>query len=195
MTESGNAPTRRSLLSLALVAGTTAQASFASADPLEWETTPDLPAQREAMARLVAMSGTWRGPAQAHAQAYSSLYFSTRAERDMDGLLLFIRSSGYADSDRSDSPLVNALHIVSFNDASRAYEVRSYIDGRAATMEARLLDGHLQWRRPAGQAIERTTIAIRDGQWHEISDISRDGGATWTPLTEMRLARVARNAP
>jgi hypothetical protein len=38
--------------------------------------------------------------------------------------------------------------------------------------------------------IIRYTIALDGDSWREIGEMSRDGGATWTPTIDMALRRI-----
>jgi hypothetical protein len=152
---------------------------------------PDLAAQRAAMERIAGMAGDWRGEANVAFPAPRIVYQNEHIERDMNGLLLVIHGSGYADADRADAPIFNAFGVISYDDARGIYEFRVYNDGRAATAEARFLDdGRLQWVMNFAPVIIRYTITLGANTWNEVGEMSRDNGATWARTIEMNLTRV-----
>jgi hypothetical protein len=152
---------------------------------------PDLAEQRAAMARIAGMVGDWQGEANVSFPAQRLVHQSEHIESAMDGLLLVIRGTGHASADRSGAPIFNAFGVISYDDARDIYEFRVYNDGRAATATARFLDdGRLQWTMDFSPVIIRYTITLDGDAWREIGEMSRDGGATWTPTIDMRLRRV-----
>jgi len=152
---------------------------------------PDLAAQRAAMDRIAIAVGNWTGEAEVSFPARRTVYQTERIERGMDGLLLVIHGHGSADAERSGTPIFNAFGVISYDDARQVYEFRVYNDGRAATAEARFLDdGRLQWVMDFSPVIIRYTVNFTADTWHEVGEMSRDGGATWTPTVEMSLTRA-----
>jgi hypothetical protein len=152
---------------------------------------PDLAEQRAAMARIAGMAGDWQGEANVTFPVQRLVHQSEHIESAMDGLLLVIRGTGYASAERNTTPIFNAFGVISYDDARDLYEFRVYNDGRAATATARFLDdGRLQWTMDFSPVIIRYTIALDGDSWREIGEMSRDGGATWTPTIDMALRRI-----
>jgi hypothetical protein len=152
---------------------------------------PDLAEQRAAMARIAGMVGDWQGEANVSFPVQRTVHQSEHIESAMNGLLLVIRGTGYATADRAGAPIFNAFGVISYDDARDLYEFRVYNDGRAATATARFLDdGRLQWTMDFSPVIIRYTIALDGDSWRETGEMSRDGGATWTPTIDMALRRI-----
>ncbi len=152
---------------------------------------PDLAEQRAAMARIAGMVGDWRGEANVTFPVQRLVHQSEHIESAMDGLLLVIRGTGYATAERNTTPIFNAFGVISYDDARDLYEFRVYNDGRAATATARFLDdGRLQWTMDFSPVIIRYTITLDGDSWHETGEMSRDGGATWSPTIDMALRRI-----
>jgi hypothetical protein len=152
---------------------------------------PDLAEQQAAMARIAGMVGDWQGEANVTFPVTRTVHQSEHIESAMNGLLLVIRGTGYATAERSGAPIFNAFGVISYDDARDLYEFRVYNDGRAATATARFLDdGRLQWTMDFSPVIIRYTIALDGDSWRETGEMSRDGGATWTPTIDMALRRV-----
>jgi len=152
---------------------------------------PDLAEQRAAMARIAGMAGDWQGEANVTFPVQRLVHQSEHIESAMDGLLLVIRGTGYATAERNTTPIFNAFGVISYDDARDLYEFRVYNDGRAATATARFLDDRrLQWTMDFSPLIIRYTIALDGDSWREIGEMSRDGGATWTPTIDMALRRI-----
>lgn len=176
----------RSLV-FALVAGLLAlapQAAFA-------QHGPDLDAQRAAMARIAGMAGDWQGVADVQFPAPRTVYQTEHIVSDMNGLLLVIHGNGYDNQAHSGDPIFNAFGVISYDDARQIYEFRVYNDGRAATAEAHFLDnGSLQWSMNFAPVLIRYTITLGANSWHQVGEMSRDNGATWTQTIDMNLTRV-----
>jgi hypothetical protein len=152
---------------------------------------PAIAAQRAAMERLSGMIGDWEGEASVMSPSPRTVYQREHVEADMDGLLLVIHGTGYATPERSGEPIFRAFGVISFDDQRGVYEFRVYNAGRAATAEARFLeDGRLEWVMNFAPVMIRYRIALADNTWNEVGELSRDGGATWTPTIDMRLART-----
>jgi hypothetical protein len=153
---------------------------------------PDLAAQRAAMQRIAGMAGDWQGEVAVSAPVTRTVYQREHIVSDMDGLLLVIHGNGFPTPERSGAAIFNAFGVISYDDARQAYEFRVYNDGRAATATARFLDdGRLQWTMDFSPVIIRYTITLNADTWHEVGEMSRDAGATWSQTVDMHLTRVS----
>lgn len=123
-------------------------------------------AQREAMAPLAFMDGTWRGTAWSLLPS-GEKHTVTQTERIgpfLGGTVKVIEGRGY---DRDGRVSFNALGIVSFDPGKRAYSMRSYALGRAGDFPlVPTADGYA-WEIPQGPATIRYAATIRDGRWVE----------------------------
>lgn len=145
-------------------------------------------AQREAMARLAAMDGVWRGPAWSLTPVGRREVVQTeRIGPLLDGGVKMVEGHGYLPDG---STGFNALGIISFDPGTNAYTLHSYAQGYAGDFPLRVTDTGYVWEVPGGPGtIIRYTATIGDGHWREIGErIVGDG----VPLQifEMNLIRV-----
>jgi hypothetical protein len=121
---------------LACAAVALAATAFAQApqDP-----RPLIAAQKEAMAPLRYMGGVWRGPATT-VRAGGEKHTITQTERIgafLDGSVKVIEGRGY---DAQGQVTFNALGIISYDPAKKAYSMRSYALGHAGDFPVTLKD-------------------------------------------------------
>ncbi len=147
-----------------------------------------LAAQKEAMAKLQAINGVWRGTATITVPSGEKRTI-TQTERIgpfLDGSLKLIEGRGY-DSDGRVS--FNALGIVSYNPAARTYSMRSYAQGYAGDFAFKpTVDGYT-WDILAGPATIRYTATIKDDVLNEIGE-RLVAGSEPVRIFEMTLKRV-----
>ncbi len=152
---------------------------------------PDLAAQRAAIERLAGLVGNWQGEAQLRSPVQMTVHQTERVERDLDGLLIVVHGTGYANADHSGAPVFQAFAAISYDERRQIYEFRSYTRGYATTATGEFLDeDSFRWSIDAGAVKIRYTIDLSADTWREIGEMSRDGGATWTPTLEMTLRRI-----
>ena len=101
---------------------------------------PDIDAQRVAMQQLSFLVGNWsgeasvlRGPGQ-----FFELAQTEYVQFKLDGLILMIEGLGRLKSDGT--PVLQALGVISFDDAAEQYRMRAFNDGRWLEAEVKLLD-------------------------------------------------------
>lgn len=152
---------------------------------------PDPAAAQEAIARLDFMVGNWTGEAW---QLRGSERVATRmvetVERKLGGAVLLVEGRGTIPVSGDDDRVVHhALGVISFDPASGAYTLRSYLaTGQSGDFALTLIDQGVAWTRevPGGQV--RNTARFTSEEWHEIGEFSRDG-ESWTQIMELRLQR------
>ena len=134
---------------------------------------PDPEKQRVAMQRLSFLIGTWSG--EAHVQRSPSdlvtLAQTEEASYKLDGLILVIEGTGRAGTEQP--PFLQALAIISFDDATGTYRIRVWNAGRFMETEVQLLgDGRsLRWAFGAAE-IRSTLLQVdADGQWTEKGEL------------------------
>jgi hypothetical protein len=146
-------------------------------------------AQREAMTRLSAMDGVWRGPAWTLLPS-GEKHAVTQTERIgpfLDGSVKVIEGRGY---DQDGRVTFNAFGTVSYNPATSAYTLHSYAQGYAGDFALTpMADGYV-WEIPAGPMTIRYTAVIKDGAWHEVGDRIAPGKEP-VRFFEMNLKRVS----
>lgn len=126
-------------------------------------------AQREAMKAFAKMDGAWRGPAWMIAPS-GEKHEITQTERIgpfLDGSVKVIEGRGY---DAEGKVSFNALGIISFNNRTGKYSMRSHAMGQSGDFEIKpTADGYV-WEIPAGPATIRYTAVIKDGTLREIGE-------------------------
>ena len=136
---------------------------------------PDLDAQRSAMQKLSFLVGSWSG----HARLLRGpgepveLEHTEEACYKLDGLVLLIEGIGRAKS--SGEPLLQAIAIISYDDASQTYTMRAFNDGRFLETQLELLsDGKgMTWGFTLGEIRTHSVLRIdQNGAWTEIAKIT-----------------------
>lgn len=185
---------RRSLLALsfaaALIAGPATFADAAHAQPADPAVT--IAAQKAAMAPLAWMDGVWRGPARTMTPGGAHEVIQTeRIGPLLDGSVKVLEGRGY---NADGSTGFNALGVISYDPAGKAYTLHSYAQGRSGDFPLTpTADGYV-WSIPAGPAaVVRYTATFRDGVWREIGVYDAEGQPP-RPFFEMTLHRVGDSA-
>jgi len=135
--------------------------------------SPDLQKQRSAMKKLGFLTGTWSG--EAHVQRGGDAVTLTQTEEvqyKLDGLVLVIEGTGRTPVDQT--AVLQALGIISYDDASETYRIRAWNDGRFLESEVQLLeDGEgLRWGFGVGEIRSRSLLKIdKNGQWTEAAEL------------------------
>jgi hypothetical protein len=169
-----------------------ASLSLGLATPLAAQGRPDpatlIAAQREAMAAFARMDGVWRGPAWALTPAgRHDIVQTERIGTFLGGSVRVVEGRGY---DADGSVGFNALGVISYNPATRAYTMTSWAQGNSGAFPIRpTADGYV-WEIPAGPgAVIRYTATIRDGTLREVGE-RVVGDAAPMQIFEMNLRRV-----
>ncbi len=149
-------------------------------------------AQREAMASLAFMDGVWRGPAST-TLASADKHDITQTERIgplLGGTVKVIEGRGY---DPDGKTTFNALGIISYDVAKKAYSMRSYALGYAGDFPVTLTADGFGWEIPAGPVTIRYRAVVKDGTWTEVGDRIAPGKDP-VRFFEMRLTRIGDSA-
>lgn len=148
--------------------------------------------QREAMAAFARMDGVWRGPAWSITpNGRHDIVQTERIGPFLGGTVRVIEGRGY---NGDGSVGFNALGILSFNPATRAYTLTSWAQGQSGVFPIRPTDDGYVWEIPAGpSATIRYTAAIRDGALREIGERIA-GEAPPLQIFEMNLRRIGDSA-
>ena len=137
--------------------------------------TPDVEAQRAAMKRLDFLVGEWSGHASAARGpgVIIELEQSEVAQFKLDGLVLMIEGVGRTKS--NGKVALQALGLISFDDASNRYRMRAYNDGRWLETDVTLLEdgAGLRWGFSLGEISTKSVLRINDkGEWTEFANIT-----------------------
>jgi hypothetical protein len=146
------------------------------------------------MKRLDFLVGEWSGEASAARGpgVVVDLVQSEVAQFKLDGLVLMIEGVGRTKSDGKLA--LQALGLISFDDASDGYRMRAYNDGRWLETDVTLLeDGTgLSWGFSLGEITTKSVLRINDkGEWTELAEITI-GARPPQKLMELVVQRVNR---
>jgi hypothetical protein len=136
---------------------------------------PDLEAQREAMKKLGFLVGKWAGEARLLRGPTESveLHQTEEVQYKLDGLIVVIEGVGRTKS--GGQPLLQALGIVSYDDESRTYRLRTFNDGRFLEAEMKVLENSkgMTWGFALGEIRTSSVLEINErGEWTELAEIS-----------------------
>ncbi|HRD45644.1 MAG TPA: DUF1579 domain-containing protein [Caulobacter sp.] len=174
-----------------LFAASAASLSLAVAAPAlaQYDPAATRAAQTEAMKALSVMDGVWRGPAWTIDQT-GTRHEVTQTERIgtfLGGSVRVLEGRGY----NADGTVgFNALGVLSYDPARKAYTLSSWAQGRSGDFPlTATADGYV-WTTPAGpNATIRYTAVIKDGAWREIGEYVVEGQPP-RPVFEMNLVRL-----
>ncbi|MEO6361977.1 MAG: DUF1579 domain-containing protein [Caldimonas sp.] len=166
---------------------------LAFAVPLAAAQRPDtatlLAAQADAMKALAMIDGIWRGTATATQPDGSQLVF-TQTERMgsfLGGTIKVIEGRGYA----AGQVRFNALGIVSYDVAKKAYTIHSHAQGLVGDFAFEPTTDGYRWQIPLGPAASMRYVAVvKDGELFEVGD-RLAAGREPVRVFQMRLKRVA----
>lgn len=175
-----------SALTLSLFAGSNAAV-------LAQPPAADVEAQRAEMEKLSFLVGEWEGESwweMVPGQRAKNLGTET-VESRLGGLLLVVEGKH---TDPENGKVVHhAVGLLSWDEKAGRYRFQTHLaDGRSAEASGRFEDGAFVWGPPAPPGIEiRYTIReTDDGRWHEVGEMSQDGGESWRKIFEMTLQRT-----
>lgn len=147
-----------------------------------------LAAQRQALAPFAYMDGVWRGDAWTLLPS-GERHEVTQTERIgpfLDGAVKVMEGRGY---DANGTVSFNALGILSFDPAKKAFSIHSYAQGRSGDFKFTPNADGFTWEIEAGPMTIRYTGTVKDGTWHEVGDRIMPGGEPMR-FFEMTLKRV-----
>lgn len=145
------------------------QPSQAKPPPRAHDPAAAMAAQRQALARLAFLDGTWRGPAR-HTTPDGTVHELVQTERVgpmLDGTIRVIEGRGYG---TDGSTVFNAFAVLSWDAARQAYGMRSHAMGHAGDYALLPTEDGFVWEIPAGPATIRYTATVANGTWHEVGE-------------------------
>jgi hypothetical protein len=148
---------------------------------------PRIAAQKEALSKLAAIDGVWRG--EAVMISPSGKHTLTQTERVgpfLDGAVRVMEGRGYEPDGRVS---FNAFGIVSYDPDKKTYSLRSYTQGRTGDFPLSVTADGFTWEIPAGPMTIRYVATIKEGTWHEVGDRVAGAGEP-VRFFEMTLKRV-----
>jgi hypothetical protein len=148
-----------------------------------------LAAQREAMGKLAAMDGAWRGTASLMTRegGRHELVQTERVGPFLDGTVKVVEGRGY---EKDGSLSFNALGVISYDPATGKYSMQSNAQGQSGTFPLWPTPDGFAWEVPAGpNAKIRYTATLKDGTWQEVGDYIA-GERPPMRIIEMKLKRI-----
>lgn len=152
---------------------------------------PAADAGLEAMSRLGAMVGQWRGSGwmrRGPGEPSQTISRET-VEYRLDGRILVVEGLHHSKDDPS-QVVHHAFGVISHDPESGGYRFQTHLaNGRSGVYEMRLEDDDILWFLDSPRGKIRYTIRIRDGEWREIGEFSADG-ENWQQFFGMDLEQV-----
>ena len=169
-----------------LVGAAFTSAAFAQApgDP-----APLLAAQREAMKAFAAMDGVWRGPAWTLLPSGEKreVVQTERIGPFLQGTVRVVEGRAYRDDGNVG---FNALGIISYDPAKKAYNLRSYALGHSGDFALKPTADGYTWEIAQGpDALIRYTATIKDNTLREVGERIA-GSRPPVRMFEMTLTRI-----
>jgi hypothetical protein len=136
---------------------------------------PDVDAQRAAMNKLGFLAGRWSGEARVLRGPGLNLDLeqTEEAQFKLDGLVLMIEGVGRTRPDGKQA--LQALGLITFDDASGTYRMRAFNDGRWLESEIKFIDEGLaiSWGFTLGEISTKSVLRINDkGEWTERAELT-----------------------
>jgi hypothetical protein len=152
------------------------------------DTAALLASQVEAMRAFATLDGVWRGPATVLQPDGRRLSFvqTERIGPFLGGSIRMIEGRGYDDDG---SVRFNALGIVSFDPATRAYTLHSHAMGHVGDFAFVATGDGYRWEIPLGAATIRYVATVKGDELHEVGERIVDGREPLR-IFEMRLKRI-----
>ena len=145
-------------------------------------------AQKEAMKKLSAFDGVWRGEAWTLLPNGSkeTLTQTERVGPFLDGAIRVVEGRGY---DKEGKVVFNAFATIAYNPNSKAFGLHSYAMGNEGQFVLTpTADGYV-WEIPAGPMTIRYTTTLAAGTWTEVGDRIMPGQEP-VRIFEMKLKRI-----
>jgi hypothetical protein len=171
-----------------LVLGLGLLAVTASAAAQQPDTGARIASQTEALKTFAMLDGVWRGPATVIEPGGKRLAFvqTERIGPFLGGSIRVIEGRGYDDSG---AVRFNAFGIVSYDPEARAYTLHSHALGRVGDFAFVPTGDGYRWEIPLPSGSLRYVATIRDGELHEVGDLTLEGREP-VRVFEMRLKRI-----
>ena len=145
-------------------------------------------AQRQAIAALDRLDGTWRGAARMAGPGGQMTFIQTeRVGSLLGGSIKVIEGRGYnADGTTS----FNAMAVISWDETAGRYAFHSWANGRSGDFPFEATADGFRWEVQAGPwAKVRYVAVVHDGRWHEVGHYIVEGQPP-RQILEMTLTRL-----
>ena len=177
------------LLCAVALAVTPAAASVAA--PATAVTSPDIPTQQAAMDRLSFMVGNWVGSGWTITASGTRQEFlqTERVRRQVQGLVISVEGLG---RDKADPTRIvdSALAVINYDDTTSQYRWEAFSQGHLTASVPVVGDDTFQWTLSQPGVTIRYTLKFTRTSWHEVGELSTDGGQSWRKNFQMDLTRL-----
>jgi hypothetical protein len=151
----------------------------------------DVPTQVAAMDRLSFMVGWWAGTGWTITRTGTRQDFvqTEKVRRQVQGQVITVEGEG---RDKADVTRVvdSALAVVNFNDVTGQYRWEAFSQGFVTTTVPTVGTDTFQWSLVTPSVTIRYSLTFTATTWHEIGEVSADGGQTWQQNFQMDLHRL-----
>lgn len=154
----------------------------------------------EKLQPLAFLFGEWSGDGWTGSPRQRNAFLAhAEAEARFAGRVIVLQALGTATTAKPPAagPIYETMAMVSWDAQAESYRMLVFrTDGAQVEAKAEVTDKKLVWViKPDGTRQIRHTITLNDkGQWHEIGELSRDGGENFLPYFELTLNKAPKPA-
>jgi hypothetical protein len=174
---------------LALTTGSLASASVIKQQPSGGQ-PQDVPTQVAAMNRLNFMLGRWKGSGWIIGVGGVRQDFDQTevVTKKVQGTVMTVDGEG---RDPADAHRIvdSALAVVNYNDTTQQFRWEAFSQGFVTDTTAVVGDHTFQWSLVETAVTIRYSLTFTNTAWHEIGEVTTDGGQTWHQNFQMDLCR------
>lgn len=172
---------------LALATGAHAEAS----SPAPTVGVQDVPTQAAAMQRLTFMVGFWAGSGWnlTPAGVRQDFVQTEHVKYQASNLVISVEGEGRDPADLR-RVVDSALAVINFNDTTSQYRWEAFSQGFVTVATPVVGTNTFQWSLVTGGPTIRYTLTFTATTWHEIGEVTLDGGTTWHQNFQMDLYRI-----
>lgn len=149
---------------------------------------------KAALAPYAMLVGTWDGEARASIgrDQWMTVAQHEEVEWHSFGTVLLVRGTGRSieAADKGDV-VFEALATIWYDEEQDKVRMRTHVDGGSVEPTVEVKQDTIVWGFPVRGGRVRYTIAIENGQWHEVGHFIRDGAPPILTV-DMRLRRTGR---
>lgn len=152
------------------------------------------PVALEAMKKIDFLAGEWEGDATVDLGPRGKLAVRQTevVKRHLGGLVLTIEGRGYTkDAAGAETLAFEAFGTFTYDLGAGKYRLMAVkAPGEVVDPEVTVTEGGFVWAFSTKYGRMRYTMRLTpEGRWHEVGEMSPDGGTTWVKTMEMTLKR------
>lgn len=153
----------------------------------------DVPAQQAAIAKLGFMVGRWAGSGWVIGSSGTRQEFlqTENVQTKVSGTVISVDGEG---RDKADPARVvdTALAVLTYDDSIGQYRWEAFSQGYITEAVPVVGPNTFQWSLVYPGTTIRYTLTFTATTWHEIGEVTTDGGSTWHQNFQMDLRRIGR---